>query len=399
VRQGWQRKKLGDVCCIEKAKYQGSNLPFVGLEDIEGGTGRFLGELSPKSVESGSFHFTPDHLLFGRLRPYLNKVLKPDFEGHCSSEIFPIRPLPAIDRSFLQYWLMSGPVVREIDRTSTGARMPRANVNAVLDFDAPLPPLPEQKRIVAVLDEAFQGIDRAVANTEKNLANARELFESYLNAVFSEAGDQWTNSKVSELAQHCLGKMLDKKKNKGILRPYLRNLNVRWFEFDLRDVLEMRFENHEVDRFSAKKGDLLICEGGYPGRAAVWNSDKPVFFQKAIHRVRFPNPSQSIWLAYFLYHLTARNRLANFFTGAGIQHFTKQTLADLRLPLPPHDELELHLKELDELRGQCAFLEVKYAKKKNALAGLKQSILHKAFAGEPTAEPVLAEAVLAEAGA
>ena len=75
------------------------------------------------------------------------------------------------------------------------------------------------------------------------------------------------------LADLCLGKMLDKAKNRGELRPYLRNLNVRWFDFDLSDVAEMRFEEHEHERYSAKAGDVLICEGGYPGRAAIWSKD------------------------------------------------------------------------------------------------------------------------------
>ena len=79
--------------------------------------------------------------------------------------------------------------------------------------------------------------------------------------------------------------MLDKHKNRGTPRPYLRNLNVRWFEFDLDDVLEMRFEDDEMDRYTALPGDLMVCEGGYPGRAAIWDGE-PIFFQKAVHRVR-----------------------------------------------------------------------------------------------------------------
>ena len=75
----------------------------------------------------------------------------------------------------------------------------------------------------------------------------------------------WQTKKVSEIAKHSLGKMLDKAKNKGEPKPYLRNLNVRWFDFDLSDVLEMRFLPEETDKFTAVKGDVLICEGGYPG--------------------------------------------------------------------------------------------------------------------------------------
>ena len=96
----------------------------------------------------------------------------------------------------------------------------------------------------------------------------------------------WETKRISEIARHSLGKMLDKSKNKGEPKPYLRNLNVRWGEFDLSDVLEMRFLPEEADKYTAVKGGVLICEGGYPGRAAIWDQDEPIYFQKALHRVR-----------------------------------------------------------------------------------------------------------------
>lgn len=129
--------------------------------------------------------------------------------------------------------------------------------------------------------------------------------------------------------------MLDKNKNRGAFKPYLRNINVRWFGFDMDDILEMRFEDSEFDRYTAKKGDVLVCEGGYPGRSAVWRGDEPVYFQKAIHRVRFHEPERACWLVYYLWFLDTNGTLKNWFTGAGIQHLTGQALKQLRIPLPP----------------------------------------------------------------
>ena len=110
----------------------------------------------------------------------------------------------------------------------------------------------------------------------------------------------WQCKKVSEIAKHSLGKMLDKAKNKGEPKPYLRNLNVRWFDFDLSDVLEMRFLPGEAAKYTAVKGDVLICEGGYPGRAAIWEQDEPIYFQKALHRVRFHEAERNKWFLYYL---------------------------------------------------------------------------------------------------
>lgn len=148
----------------------------------------------------------------------------------------------------------------------------------------------------------------------------------------------WQIKKVSEISTHSLGKMLDKAKNKGQPKPYLRNLNVRWFDFDLSNVLEMRFLPEEEARYTAVKGDVLICEGGYPGRAAIWQQDEPIYFQKALHRVRFHEPERNEWFLYFLLSKDLDDTLKNHFNGAGIQHFTGKALAQFEVPLPPLPE-------------------------------------------------------------
>ena len=158
----------------------------------------------------------------------------------------------------------------------------------------------------------------------------------------------WRYKKVSEIAQHSLGKMLDKQKNKGELRPYLRNLNVRWFDFELSDVLEMRFLPEEASRYTAVRGDVLICEGGYPGRAAIWDQDEPIYFQKALHRVRFHEPDRAKWFLYYLLSKDLDGTLKNHFNGAGIQHFTGEVLAKFQVPLPPLSEQQRIVVVLDE---------------------------------------------------
>ena len=127
-----------------------------------------------------------------------------------------------------------------------------------LDIAYPSPS--EQQRIVAILDEAFDGIATAKANAEKNLQNARALFEGFVQTVFAKRGNGWTERPIAEIAKHSLGKMLDRAKNQGEMKPYLRNLNVRWFSFDLGDLLEMRFTPTESDKYRAIRGDVLICD-------------------------------------------------------------------------------------------------------------------------------------------
>lgn len=200
--EGWRVIRLGDACDVEKEQALHVRLPYVGLEHIESGTGRFLGSMSPSKVKSSTFRFTDKHVLYGRLRPYLNKVLLPDFEGHCSTEIFPLRPRPELSRQYLFHWLSMDTTVKAIDATSTGARMPRANMAKVMDFEVPVPSLPEQRRIVAILDEVFDAIATARANTEKVLRNMREMRRNEVKALFDDGARSWPTRRLPDLSQN-----------------------------------------------------------------------------------------------------------------------------------------------------------------------------------------------------
>ena len=189
----------------------------------------------------------------------------------------------------------------------------------------------------------------------------------------------WERRKVCEIAQHSLGKMLDKRKNKGEPKPYLRNLNVRWFDFDLSDVFEMRFLPEETDKYTAVKGDLLICEGGYPGRAAIWDRDEPIYFQKAIHRVRFHQPEHNKWFLYYLLACDLDGTLRNHFTGSGIQHFTGQVLAQFTVPLPPLPEQRRIVGILDEAFAGIATAKAHAEKNLQNARALFESHLNAVF--------------------
>ena len=176
---------LKDVVSFEKK--QGSfDLAYVGLEDIESNTGSHLGSLEPRKVKSNTFAFTSEHLLYGRLRPYLNKVLLPNFDGHCSTEIFPIKVSKDVLREYLFYWFRLQSTVEAINETSTGARMPRANMDAVLEFEIPLPPIAKQREIVAKLDSVFAEIESLKAQISVEKGYVVALRQSLLSSAFTQ---------------------------------------------------------------------------------------------------------------------------------------------------------------------------------------------------------------------
>ena len=141
--------------------------------------------------------------------------------------------------------------------------------------------------------------------------------------------------RLGDYVDACLGKMLDAQKNRGKLQPYLGNSNVRWGSFVLEDLAVMRFEDHEDERYGIRDGDLIVCEGGEPGRCAIWRGDAPMKIQKALHRVRTMEGLDNYFLYYWFLLAGSAGELEPFFTGTTIKHLTGKALAELRIPLPP----------------------------------------------------------------
>ena len=383
---GWEVKKLSEVCQVDKSQGIHKNLPYVGMENIESNTARFIGSTEPQSVKSASFSFTTKHLLYGRLRPYLNKVIAPEFEGHCSTELFPIKPSKCLDRNFLLYWFLMDSTVRLINATCTGARMPRANMNTVLEFEFLLPPLSEQKRIVAIVDEAFEGIDRAIANTQKNLTNARELFESYLNAIFTQKGDGWVEKQLGDIAElidslHKTPSYIDEG---GF--PMVRVTDIKDGALNLKNarrVDEATFIEFSK-RHSPKIGDIVFSRVGSYGVPALVQSDE--LFCLGQNTVFIIPRINSQLLYFFLRSPNSQEQIEKFVAGTTQGTISLKSIKQIRVPIPPDSAQPGLAATLTSVLIEAHRLEAIYKQKLAAFNELKQSILQKAFTGELTAD-------------
>lgn len=193
----------------------------------------------------------------------------------------------------------------------------------------------------------------------------------------------WEWATVGAIAETSLGKMLDKKKATGKHpTPYLRNINVRWGSFDLSDLAIMDIHPDQIDRVLAQPGDVIACEGGEPGRAAVWQGPHPIALQKALHRVRPTNVVKPEYLALLLEHLAKSHSLNGLFTGSTIKHLPQEKLRLIRVPLPPRPEqerivatIEGYLSRLDAAERSLRSAEVR-------AAVLTQRIIDAALEGE-----------------
>ncbi len=219
---------------------------------------------------------------------------------------------------------------------------------------------PLSLNISANLSDDFSESDLPWRVDVVDWATTSESFRKMIErdkVVVQEGGRGWgmgSDHPVVRLGNYvdaCLGKMLDAQKNRGELHPYLGNSNVRWGSFDLEELSAMRFKDHEDERYGIRDGDLIVCEGGEPGRCAIWRGNASMRIQKALHRIRTKARLDNYFLYYWFLRAGSTGELEPFFTGTTIKHLTGKALAELRVPLPPIEvqrEVARVLKSIDD---------------------------------------------------
>ena len=171
--------------------------------------------------------------------------------------------------------------------------------------------------------------------------------ESIDEQFIFELPDNWEWCSLLNIAKIELGKTLDSAKNTGSNYPYLRSANVRWNEVDLSDLKEMRFEPEELERYTVRQNDLLICEGGDVGRSCVWTDKKEILYQNALHRVRFYGECNPFYFMYYMMYYESRGIIKALCKGVTIKHLTGNVLSLIPFALPPLEEQERIVERLN----------------------------------------------------
>lgn len=259
---------------------------------------------------------------------------------------------------------------------STGR--PSVSKSDLLKIEMPLPSLKEQTDTVTRIEELFSELDKGV----ETLQAIKQQLAVYRQAVLKEAFATVTQYvPFGSFIDSRLGKMLDKGKNTGSFHKYLRNINVRWFSFDTSDLLEMKIENSEMDKYTILNGDLAICEGGEPGRCAVWSKDEPICYQKALHRVRFTDNSNPYFYMYYLWFAAQTGKLNSYYTGTGIKHLTGQSLVKIPVPTTYRTQQDEIVEMIESRLSVCDSIEQTVDTALAQAESMRQSILKKAFEG------------------
>jgi type I restriction enzyme, S subunit len=197
----------------------------------------------------------------------------------------------------------------------------------------------------------------------------------------------WAAAKFADLGEIRLGKMLDRAKNTGVAAQYLRNINVRWFRFDLDDLRTIYLSQDERELLSIRDGDLLICEGGEPGRAAVWRSGpNNLTFQKALHRMRAAPGIEPELIMYRLRADAESARLSEAFTGTTIKHLTGEGLARYLISVPPAAEQTRLVQKITSLVTRVDACRERLDGIHQILKRFREAVLAAAVSGKLTEE-------------
>lgn len=320
--------------------------------------------------------------------------LRADWEGTFGAFCYVVRPDQTLVRSrYLELFMQSPRYRKRVSQLAAGTNINNLKRSHIESFELPRIGLEEQDALIAAIDKQFTRLDSA----ENTLRTGSTKVGRYRASVLQSAirgqliPGTFTPTVLSDVASMRLGKMLSAASRKGVDPvPYLRNINVRWGRIDTDDLLFMDFTDREMKEFQLQVGDVLVCEGGEPGRAAVWNDQAPgALFQKALHRVR--TDTTKLLPAYLVIHLQAdalTGKLSPYFTGSTIKHFTGVALKKYVLQIP---DVESQARIVAEVERRLSVLDVLASQVRTDLRrvqGLRQAILDRAFSGERPSEKV-----------
>jgi len=284
---------------------------------------------------------------------------------------------------FLFFYLSTPNVALYVKKEANTLMQPNLSIKSLSNLLIPVPPINEQKRIVATLDEAFEGIDQAIRNTEKNLANARELFDSYLNKIFIQKGDGWDKKRLADIAEVQSGGTPSRSKSNywsGEIAWYSSGeLNDLYTNKPERTITDEGLVNSNAKLFP--KGSLLV---GMYDTAALKMSilDREATFNQAIAGVK---PNKKIDLVFILHAINfVKPEILSLRRGVRQKNLSLQKIKDISITIPDLEEQKKVVLQLASIKKETQRLETIYRQKIAALNELKQSILQKAFTGQLT---------------
>ena len=389
---GWKIKYLDKLCenldskrvPITKSSRKSGNIPYYGASGIVDYVADYIFDEDLLLVSEDGAN------LLARTYPIAFSITGKTW---VNNHAHVLRFKEKIIQTFIEYYLNS----ISLEPYVSGMAQPKLNQKSLNSIAIPFPPLLKQKRIVAILDEAFEGIDRAIANTEKNLANSRELFENYLNAIFTQKGDAWVEKKLGDICDFLNGfafKSNDTVSASDVQLIRMGNLYQNILNLERNPVFYPNDFQEIYAKYVLSEGDLIMSLTGtvdkedYGYTVEVPKTKKTLLLNQRI--AKFVNiNSNYVDKKFFLHLLRSKlflNALYKSSRGVRQANLSSLSMKTISISLPPVEIQKLLVSEFRALEAETQRLEAIYRKKIAVLNELKQSILQKAFTGELTAD-------------
>lgn len=393
MKAGWQTKKLEEIYEIERG---GSPRPIQNFitTDADGinwikigdatASGKYIyrteEKIKPAGAKRSRIVYEGDFILSNSMsfgRPYIMKTTGCIHDGWLVLR----QRERQVDQDFLYYVLSSDLVFRQFDRLAAGSTVRNLNIGLVKRVEIPFPPLPEQQRIVGILDEAFDGIATAKANAERNLQNARALFESHLQSVFTQRGEGWVEKRFDEICE-ISSVLIDPREDKYLDLLHVGGANI---ESKTGGLIELK---------TARDEGLISGKFAFDETAVLYSKIRPYLmkvarpnFQGLCSADIYPLSVKAGQLDRdYLFHLLLSREFTNYANAgsarAGMPKVNRDHLFAFRVYLPSVAMQKEFAAKLDALHEETQRLESIYQQKLTALDELKQSLLHQAFTGE-----------------
>lgn len=388
--QGWAKARITDVATVRAEKTDPKELgtaPFIGLEHIEPRTGRLVSQGTAADVRSSVAQFKTGDILFGRLRPYLNKVIEASFDGCASAEIVPFTPAEGIVPSLLKRLMMSAEFLDFTASLDRGDR-PRVKAEEVESYPLLIPPTAEQRRIVTKLDALAARLARARAELDRVPVLVDKLRKGVLIGSFGEQIDAaWPTLQSIGLSIEA-GKNLKCEERP----PYDHELGVvkvsavssERFEPSESKTLPPTYQPAERDRI--RDGDLLLARASgslrLVGRVAIANTATTnLYLSDKVLRLCLPDALVS-WVYWFLRSPVGRSQIESAASGISMHNITQPSLKGLKIPMLDSSRRATHLVAIEAAYAHADALEVEAVRARALIDRLESAILAKAFRGE-----------------
>jgi len=392
MKNGWRTKRIGEV--VQKTETSNPRqspdavFDYIDVSSISNitfsiaATQRLKGKDAPSRARK---LVKTNDILFATIRPTLQRIaIVPEHLDNqvCSTGYFILRPQPNLDHRFVFYFLFTDKFMGQMASLQKGASYPAVTDRDVKAQTIPVPPLPEQRRIVRILDKAFEAIATAKANTEKNLKNARALFESRLNSVFTQRGKGWVEKQLKEVCEkitdgtHQTPTYYDE----GIAFLSSRNVTSGRIDWNRIKYIDKKQHLEMHKRVAPRHDDILLAKNGTTGVAAIVDRDTAFDIYVSLALLRALSVIRSRFLLHFINSPAAKRQFNKRLKGIGVPNLHLEEIREVRLSYPTDvSEQDRIIAECDAFADETHRLESIYQRKLASLEELKKSLLHRAF--------------------